>query len=285
MILEANGVDLCVESFGDPADPPILLIMGASGSMDRWEDGFCERLAAGPRFVIRYDNRDTGRSVSYEPGVPPYKGSDLAADAVGLLDTFGLAAAHLVGISMGGGIAQFIALDSPERVASLTLISTSPAVPGAPEGRELPPMSEKLVAAFAEPAPEPDWADRAAVIDYMVEADRLVAGSLPFDEAAMRDLAGRIFDRTDNIASSMTNHWSMEGDDDDPAGPRLGRVSAPTLVVHGTEDPLFPYGHAQALADEIPGARLLPLERIGHEFPRAVWGVVAPAILRHTSPA
>jgi len=100
-IVHANGVDLCVETFGDPTDPAILLVMGSTASMDWWEDEFCARLAAGSRLVIRYDHRDTGRSVSYEPGAPPYTMRDLAADAVGLLDALDLASAHLVGMSMG----------------------------------------------------------------------------------------------------------------------------------------------------------------------------------------
>src|SRR5436309_2177193 len=124
--VQVNGVDLCVETFGDPADPAILLIMGGGASMDWWEDEFCERLAAGLRFVIRYDHRDTGQSVGYEPGSPGYTSWDLVTDAVGLLDAFGLASAHIVGLSMGGGIAQTLALDYSSRVASLTLMSTSP---------------------------------------------------------------------------------------------------------------------------------------------------------------
>jgi pimeloyl-ACP methyl ester carboxylesterase len=156
-IVLANGVELCVQTFGDPASPAILLIGGAASSMDWWEDQFCERLAAGRRFVIRYDLRDTGQSVSYEPGAPPYGGPDLVADAVGLLDALRVVRAHVVGISMGGGIAQHLALDHADRVASLTLISTSPGGPG------LPPMSETLAAHFAEPPSEPDWSDREAV--------------------------------------------------------------------------------------------------------------------------
>ena len=272
----ANGVELCVQTFGDPESPAILLIGGAASSMDWWEDEFCERLASGPRFVIRYDLRDTGQSVSYKPGAPRYCGSDLVADAVGVLDALRVPRAHVVGISMGGGIAQHLALDHADRVASLTLISTSPG------GPDLPPMSDELRAWFEEPPPEPDWSDRQAVVEYIVEDLRPYAGTLPFDEAEMRALAGRIVDRTVNIASSMKNHWILEGGE--PVRPRLGEIRAPTLVLHGTEDPLFPSGHAEALAAEIPGARLLPLEGMGHEMPpRPVWDQVAAAIIDHTA--
>ncbi|MGH2451014.1 MAG: alpha/beta fold hydrolase, partial [Candidatus Limnocylindria bacterium] len=163
-----------------------------------------------------------------------------------------------------------------DRVASLTLISTSPG------GPELPPMSDELRARFEEPLPEPDWSDRQAVVDYIVEDLRPYAGTLPFDEEEMRALAGKIVDRTVNIASSMTNHWILEGGE--PVRPRLGEIRVPTLVLHGTEDPLLPYGHAEALAAEIPGARLLPLEGTGHEVPpRPVWDQVVTAILDHTA--
>src|SRR5215213_9012204 len=111
-IVQANGVDLCVQTFGDSAYLPILLVHGATTSMLGWEDEFCERLAAGPRFVVRYDHRDTGRSVSYTPGAPPYSLRDLAVDAVAQLDVFGLDDAHLVARSMGGGIAIIAAVDS-----------------------------------------------------------------------------------------------------------------------------------------------------------------------------
>jgi pimeloyl-ACP methyl ester carboxylesterase len=278
-IVRANGVDLCVQTFGDFADPAILLIPGATGSMLSWNDEFCARLAAGSRFVIRYDLRDTGRSVTYKPGAPHYTFRDLVADAVGVIDTFGLSEAHLVGISMGGALAQLVALEYPDRAASLTLISTSPG-PGDPD---LPEMSERLSAHFAKPAAKPDWSDRAAVIDYIVEGERpFVAGSRPFDEAANRQLAGRVFDRALNIESSLTNHWVIDGGDG--WRERLVEVVAPTLVLHGVEDPLFPLAHAVALAKEIPGAHLLAIDHVGHEMPPPrVSDIVVPAILEHTS--
>jgi pimeloyl-ACP methyl ester carboxylesterase len=283
-IIRANGVDLCVQTFGDRADPPILLIMGGAASMDWWEDGLCERLMAGSRFVIRYDHRDTGRSVSYEPGAAPYSLRDLAEDALGLLDTFGLQSAHLVGMSMGGWIGQLVALEHPDRVVSLTLISTSPTADESSDP-DLPEISEKLQAFFAEEASsEPDWSDRDAVIDSIVEGERPFAGTRPFNEAAIREIAARAFDRTTNLASSITNHAGI--DPGDRWRERLGEVRAPTLVIHGSDDPMYPYANAVALAKEIPGAQLLALERVGHEVaPRALWDVVVPAILQHTASA
>src|SRR5919202_4448635 len=141
-MIEANGVELCTESFGDPDAPPVLLVMGVGASMLWWEEGFCRLLAEGSRFVIRYDHRDTGRSVTYEPGRPQYTGADLVADAAGVLDAHGIPAAHVVGVSMGGALAQLLALGFPDRVLSLVLASTSPATAGE---RRLPPATERLV--------------------------------------------------------------------------------------------------------------------------------------------
>jgi pimeloyl-ACP methyl ester carboxylesterase len=277
-MIRVNGVDLCVQTFGQRADPAILLIGGMAASMDWWEEEFCERLAAGSRWVIRYDHRDTGRSVTCEPGDPRYTGHDLLDDAVGVLDAQGLATGHLVGISMGGAMVQLVALDHPDRVVSLTLISTSPG-PGDPD---LLPASEELRAAWREPPPDPDWSDRAAVIDYIVEGERVYAArSRPFDEEAVRRIAERVVDRTVNIESSIKNHSLIDGGQ--PWRARLGEVRVPTLVIHGTEDPLFPYAHAQALAREIPGAKLLPMEQTGHGLPRVAWDQVVPSILSHTA--
>jgi pimeloyl-ACP methyl ester carboxylesterase len=276
-IVEANGVPLCVETFGDPADPAILLIAGAAMSMDWWDDAFCARLAAGPRYVIRYDHRDTGRSVSYEAGAPPYSGADLTDDAAGVVLALGLTRAHVVGVSMGGGIAQELALLHPDLVASLTLMSTSPV---AKTSRELPPPSDELRALFANPPPEPDWSDRTAAIEYLVEGERPYAGAF-FDEGRSRELAARVVDRTVDIAASVANHWLVS---DEKPSPPLDRITAPTLVIHGTADPVFPPAHGEALAEEISGARLLLVEGMGHEVPPpAFWDVVVPAILEQSA--
>ena len=276
MTVRVNGVELCVEPFGDPRAPAILLIMGAAGSMDYWNPEFCRRLADGDRFVIRYDHRDTGRSVSYPPSKPGYTGPDLAADAVALIDALAGGRAHVVGLSMGGGIAQLIAIEQPERVATLTLMCTSSG-----PADDLPPMAERLRAMFAEPTPDPDWTDREAVIEYLVDGERPYAGPDLFDEADARAVAGRVVDRTVNLESSVKNHWILEGGGE--LRSRLNRITARTLVIHGTEDPLFPPGHGVALAREIAGAELLLLDGVGHQPPpRATWDVVVPAILRHT---
>lgn len=275
-IVRANGVDLCVQTFGDRADPAILL---AGTSMLSWEDEFCGLIASGSRFVIRYDIRDTGRSVGYEPLAPPYTLRDLVADAVGLLAALGLGRAHFVGFSVGGFIGQLAALDYPERVASLTLISTRPTAPG-PNDPDLPEHSEEIMA-YIMGTPEPEWSNRAAVIAHTVEREGRFAGSLPFDEAARREVAGRVFDRTADVAWSATTFGAI--DCGERWRERLGEVSAPTLVIHGTEDPFFPYGNGVALSEEIPGSLLLTMEKMGHELPRSAWDAVIPAILRYTS--
>ncbi len=170
-LIEANGVELCTESFGHTTDSPILLIMGIGASMLWWEDDFCRMLADGGRFVIRYDQRDTGRSVTYELGRPGYTGADLVADAAGVLDAYGIPSAHVVGVSAGGAIAQLLALDHPECVVSLVLISTSPALP---VGRELPGPTGAF-GRFASRA-EADWSDAGSVIDYLVDYARVLVG-------------------------------------------------------------------------------------------------------------
>ena len=250
-------------TFGSSSDPAVLLIGGAGASMDWWAPEFCSQLAAGDRYVIRYDHRDTGESESWPPGAPGYSGMDLVTDAAGVLDTLGVPAAHVVGMSMGGAIAQQLVLTQPTRVLSLTLLSTS----GGPGDADLPGMSPSL-----EFAGEPDWTDDDAVVEYLVESQRVLSAE-PFDAAEFRELARAAVSRTKNHESSQKNHHATEG----AGGPwraRLPSITVPTLVLHGDSDPLFPLPHGEALAREIPGARLVVLPHTGHEFTRRNWPLV-----------
>lgn len=275
-MVDANGVELCTEPFGDPAHSPILLIMGTGASMLWWDEDFCRTLADGGRFVIRYDHRDTGRSVTYEPGRPGYTGADLAADAIGVLDAYGIPVAHLVGVSAGGAFAQLVALDHPDRVSSLVLISTSPALPG---HRELPPPTDEL-GRFVSTAAV-DWSDAEAVVDYLVAYSRVLAGGRrPFAEAPARSLVRRDVERAHDFAAAQNHDVLPEGE---ASSGTLSSIAAPTLIIHGTADPMFPIDHGEALAQEIPGARLLPLDGAGHGVDRADWETIAGAILAHTA--
>lgn len=273
--MKVNDVEICVDTLGRPGDRAILLIAGAASSMDWWPAGFRERLAKAGRYVIRYDTRDTGQSESYPPGRPGYTFNDLVADAVGVLDALGVASAQVVGISMGGALAQIMAVRHPDRVDSLVLIATSP-VSGVSDG-DLPGMSADL-RAFFESHPAPDYADRNAMIENTVSIIRQFDGARYFDESAVRETAGRVFDRTRDMASSEQNHMKMPATEDAPV--ELSAIAASTLILHGTADPLFPIAHGEALARAIPHASLLALDGVGHQTPpAATWDIVVPRML------
>lgn len=277
-----DETQICVEAIGDRDAPAILLIGAATWSMDWWEDELCRRLAERGRLVVRYDHRDTGCSTSYPPGAPGYSRADMAADAVAVLDALRIDRAHVVGLSMGGGIAQRLALEHRDRLATLTLMSTSPIDPAI---EVLPGMAPELHATFSDEIPEPDWHDRDAVIDHIVEGERPYAGPGNFDESRLRAVTGRAFDRTKDIAASMTNHFIV--DEDGPADPRLSRLEGlPTLVLHGTADPMFPPTHGRALADAIPGARLVELDDVGHQLPPPhTWELLVDTLIQHSARA
>lgn len=281
MVLQvSDDVQLCAQVIGDRADPALLLIGGATWSMDWWDDELCHQLADRGRLVVRYDQRDTGRSTSYPAGSPGYTSVDLVRDAVGVLDGIGVERAHVVGLSMGGGVAQRLAIDDRDRVATLTLISTSP-IDAEIEG--LPGPTPEIQATFSSDEPEPTWDDREAVVDHIVEGERPCAGPASFDEARLRTLAGRVFDRTDDMAATMTNHFVLDaGDTGDRRLSQLAGV--PTLVLHGTADPMFPLPHGQALAHALPGAHFLELDGVGHQLPPPRrWDLVVDALIEHTA--
>lgn len=287
-IFHANGINICTDSYGEPDNPAILLIMGASASMLLWEEAFCQRLADAGRFVIRFDNRDTGRTTCCPLGEPNYSMQDMADDAVAVLDHYGIDKAHIVGASMGGMITQLIGLNHPGRVLTLTPIMSSPdpgAVTDALEGKatkySLSPPTDAVLAAAAAGATL-DWSDRAAVLENRVEMFRTLAGSAhPYGETSRRALFEREIDRAVNFSSTQnhglvvaaTERWHD----------RLGSIDAPTLVIHGTDDPILPFDHGQAIADSIPGAKLLAMQGVGHETPDGELDTIIPALLDHTS--
>lgn len=266
--------EIVSESFGDPADPAILLIMGAMGSMLWWPEAFCRQLAGRGRFVIRHDNRDTGLSTKYPPGAPSYTSEDMLDDAMRLLDEHGVAKAHVVGMSMGGMVAQGVALKYPERVAALTVISCSPL--GVDTSR-LPGPVEAYRRHAAEGA-DLDWSDRARVLAFMIKDARALASTLhPFDEKRTRAMIEEDYDRSGGLASA-TNHFLLKG-----GGPQrtVRNLRAPLLVIHGSADPIFPIEHGEALAETVPSARLVRIEGGGHELHPNDWPRIVEAIAAH----
>jgi len=274
--VKVDGAELCVETFGDPADPAVLLIGGGGQSLDWWETDFCRLLERGGRRVIRYDHRDVGRSTGSPRGEPAYTANDLTTDPLRILDALGIGRAHVVGMSMGGGIAQSIAIQHPARLASLTLVATSPL------GDDLPGPAPAVVASFENPVPEPDWNDRAQQIEYRVDIERPYVGSLGFDESQVRRLATQEVDRAGGLGAGLTNHFLAEGGEEDLRSGLVG-IDVPTLVLHGTDDPMFPLPHGEALASEIPDAVLVPVPGMGHEIPPPpTWDLVVPRLIDQT---
>ncbi|MWV48942.1 alpha/beta fold hydrolase [Rathayibacter sp. VKM Ac-2803] len=279
-LLAVNGVDLWVREFGSPDHPGVVLVPGASSPSDWWDVELCEAIAAGGYRVLRYDLRDTGQSTTRPPGEADYTGDDLVDDLAGVITEAGLSPAHVIGLSLGGGLAQQLAMARPELVRSLTLLSTSPGGPGS-EG--LPQMSPALAASFAVEESPVDWTDRDAVLRRTLAEEALFGGSIPVDEARVRRISDSAFDRSIDL-SAGSNHWAIPS----ASGTReqLATITASTLVVHGTEDPLFPLGHGEALAREIPGAHLLPVPGLGHQFPPPeTWPLLVPALLEHLGAA
>ena len=286
-MIEANGIEICIDSFGDPTDPAILLVMGAGGSMLLWEDGFCNQLADGGRFVMRYDNRDTGKTTSVPLGEPNYTLDDMAADGVAVLDAYEVEQAHIVGASMGGMITQVIGLNHPDRVLTLTPIMSTPD-PGAAldaiEGREasydLSPPTPEVVALVTQAAVQ-DWSDTEGVLDNRTAMFRALAGTAhPYDEESRRTLFKAEIDRAVNFASTMNPGPAIDASA--RWYDRLDQINAPTLVIHGTADPILPFDHGEALVASIPGATMMALEGVGHEMPEAEWPRIVAALLDHT---
>lgn len=262
--IAAGGITLATEAFGAAGDPAMVLVMGATASMLSWPEALCEALAAQGRFVLRFDHRDTGGSTTRAPGAPAYSVEDMAGDVLAVMDGWGVGAADVVGMSLGGYIAQVAALTAPARVRSLVLIGAEPL---GWDGEELPGISPDFLAQF-DRLSTLDWSDRDAVADFMLDAERLCAvDPALFDEAAERRRIERILDRTQSPQSAF-NHGmvSLAGD----WTGRAGEIACPVLVLHGARDPILPLPNGEAIARTIPGARLSVMDGVGHSLP-ASW--------------
>ncbi|MFF8780386.1 alpha/beta fold hydrolase [Streptomyces sp. NPDC015140] len=274
--VNANGVTLGAESFGDD-DAPLVLLAGGT-TMLSWPDALCERLAAGGRRVVRYDLRDSGESTTADPQAPAYTLRDLASDAAALVRALGGGPAHLAGTGVGGMVAQVAALDHPEAFSALTLAGTRAVAPGPPDD-DLPDHDAATMSRlFAHPMP--DWTDREAVAEFAAAG----AAILGDDPDAARTTAARVWDRTPGTEPPvhLANQLGMVFSALDCAPrwrERLPGIAIPTLVVHGRRDPFFPVGNAEAIAREIPGARLLVLEDAATAIPDTSAGEVAEAML------
>lgn len=272
--VEAGALRLWAERIGDPGDPPVLLITGAMAQGINWPDALVQRLVAGGRQVIRYDHRDTGMSDTVDFAEKPYAIADLAWDALAVLDGFGIGAAHLVGASMGGVLAQGLAALQPERVLTLTALNSTPIGGGA----DLPAPDAAFLRRLreAEEMPRDTIAQRVEV--DLVNYEAMNGAELPFDRAAARDLAERYFARAKDWTAAA-NHLRAGGERPDD----LPTIAAPTLVIAGSADPMFSLAHSEAIAAGIPGARLVEIRGMGHhQLSPGLPERVADLILEHT---
>jgi pimeloyl-ACP methyl ester carboxylesterase len=271
-------IELAYESFHDQGPETVLLIMGLGAPMTYWEPAFCEQLAAPGYRVVRFDNRDVGQStVLRDLGIPdvltmmaramagetveaPYTLSDMARDTVGLLDTLGVERAHLVGASLGGMVAQVVAIEHPERVASLTAIMSTTGDASLPTG------DPTVLQVLFTPAPK----EREALIEHRIRAWRAIAGPrMPFDEERARRLATAAIDRGVSLGGFVRQLAAVVASGS--RRERLRGVKARTLVLHGTDDPLIPVECGRDIARYVPDARLVEIDRMGHDMPPAVW--------------
>jgi pimeloyl-ACP methyl ester carboxylesterase len=288
-IVRAGDVELCIEAFGDPSHPALLLIQGANTSMIGYPEALCRRLAAAGLYVIRYDHRDTGQSSTFPAKAPGYTVVDLAADAVGILDACGLVRVHAAGFSTGGMVVQHLAFLHGDRLRTATIGGSSPEPVGAdpaaiPEAERLPlPLPKVARMAAVEATIDYDDAE-AAVAAWREEYATLQGNGDVFDPVAVEAFARREIARARSVPSLRLNHPIAVA-----ATPRwrhrLGGIAVPTLVLHGTDDPLLPQVHGETIARAIPGARLTVMEGMGHILAPAshYWDRAADAIIAHTT--
>ena len=287
-VAKANGIELVYDAFGDPKAPPLLLVMGLACQMLAWDDAFCALLAARGYRVIRFDNRDIGLSTKFDHagapdgraliaratlGLPisaPYLLDDMAADTVGLLDALDIEQAHIVGASMGGAIAQLVAILHPARLRSLTTIMSSSGAPG------LPRPTMEATAALLTPTPT----EREAYIRRYLRVWKVLrAGTFPLDDALDAERAARLHARGVNPPGIARQLAAILASGSRKA--QLASVRVPTLVIHGALDPLIPLPCGVDIARSVPGARLSVIDEMGHALPVTLWPRIADDIAAH----
>ena len=282
-----NSINIWYETFGKSNHVPILLIMGAGSQGLLWTDDFCNRLANHNFYVIRYDHRDTGLSTCVDYEKHPYTLKDLANDALGLLDKLRLPKAHVIGLSMGGYIAQLLEIDHPERLISVTIMMSTPnhmVFMNALVGNnmyisDLPKPKDEVITFFSKPPR--DLNSKKKTIDYSLATWKLLNGpQAPFDEAYWRSLIIKHYDRIQNHIAQY-NHGKACFASPEDRTPLLKNVNIPTLVIHGTEDPLLPVEHGRVLAKTIPNAKLVIIEGMGHALNPVFQQGIIEAFLKH----
>jgi pimeloyl-ACP methyl ester carboxylesterase len=276
-----GGVRIVYETFGNRTDPAVLLVMGLGGQLLGWREGFCQALVERGHFVVRYDNRDVGLSthlddapqpdfpalLAGDPSSAAYDLSDMADDAVALLDHLGLGAAHVVGASLGGMIAQTLAVDHPERVLSLTSIMSTTGDPAVGQASQA-----AMAALLAPPA-----ASREEAMERSLLSSRVLGSpGYPADPEEVRRQTADAWDR-DHDPAGVNRQLAAAYVSGDRTS-RLAALDVPTLVLHGSDDPLINVSGGRATADAVPGAELLVIDGMGHDLPEALWPQVADAI-------
>jgi pimeloyl-ACP methyl ester carboxylesterase len=271
---QTNGIELEYETFGDPSNPAMLLIMGLGVQMLGWDERFCNMLVDRGFFVIRFDNRDVGLSSKIEDGPMPnplqlmagdyssasYTLDDMADDTAGLLDALDIEAAHVVGVSMGGMIGQTLACRHPERVLSLTSIMSST---GSQESGQPKP---EVLAALITPVPS----DRAGYVDATANMFKLIGSpGYPPDEDELRTLIGASYDRSYHPAGFLRQLAAVAASGD--RNKAIRNIKVPALVIHGEDDPLIALSGGEATAAAIPGSKLVKIPGMGHDLPPALW--------------
>jgi pimeloyl-ACP methyl ester carboxylesterase len=288
-VVKANGIQIEYDTFGEKSSPALLLIIGLGGQMIHWDEAFCESLAEKDFFVIRFDNRDTGLSTKFDEAglpdimgmvtammagksvVPPYTLEDMAEDTAGLLDALGIKRAHVCGMSMGGMIAQTLALRNPQRFLSLTSIYSTTGNPDLPQPRS--DVAELLMT--------PTPLEREAAIEHSMKIFKTISGSgFPFDESWHRNILGRSYDRAFYPQGVIRQFAAILTQKNRKSA--LSSLSIPTLVVHGTDDPLVPIECGRDTAKAIPGSEFLSINGMGHDLPHGgAWPRIAEAMIRH----